>query len=176
MDGQRFDRWTQTLARKLNQEPVAELEASVRPLDDPAPHGAATSSLVSGTCAYRGPTTPASSKNGQSVAQGICGWDHPPTLPANNQDRSPRRPDRSARRRRPDPLSAREQEIAGLIGQGLRDREIATALVLSEHTVHAHVRHLLNKLGLTSRTQIAAWTITHLPDGQRSVPGDQAEP
>jgi DNA-binding NarL/FixJ family response regulator len=44
-----------------------------------------------------------------------------------------------------------------LITQGLRDREIAAALVLSERTVHAHVRNLLDKLDLTSRTQIAAW-------------------
>jgi DNA-binding CsgD family transcriptional regulator len=175
MDGQCFDRWTQILARKLNQGPGTEHEASVRPLDDPAPPAAAPP-LASSTCAYQGSTTPGSSKNGQSFAQVICGWDHPPIVSANKEDCSPRRPDRSARHRRAEPLSAREQEIAGLIGHGLRDREIAAALVLSEHTVHAHVRHLLNKLGLTSRTQIAAWTLTRLPDGQRSVPGEQAEP
>jgi DNA-binding CsgD family transcriptional regulator len=58
-------------------------------------------------------------------------------------DPPPTRTGRSARRQQAQPLSAREQELA--------------ALVLSEHTVHAHVRNLLAKLGLASRTQIAAW-------------------
>jgi DNA-binding NarL/FixJ family response regulator len=59
------------------------------------------------------------------------------------------------------PLSPREQEVAALIGLGRKNREIAAALVVSERTVHAHVRNLLDKLGLTSRTQIAAWATQH---------------
>jgi DNA-binding NarL/FixJ family response regulator len=88
----------------------------------------------------------------------------------------PERTARSASGRRAQPLSAREQEVAALIGQGLKDREIAAALVLSEHTVHAHVRNLLDKLGLASRTQIAAWVATRASDDQSSVSREQAEP
>jgi DNA-binding NarL/FixJ family response regulator len=116
---------------------------------------------------------------------GICGWEHLPALPASNQDAPSTRTNRSARRQRAQPLSAREQEIAGLIGQGLRDREIAAALVVSEHTVHAHVRNLLDKLGLASRAQVAVWGAEHglLPSSARagqpglsSTPAAHAEP
>jgi predicted ATPase/DNA-binding CsgD family transcriptional regulator len=55
------------------------------------------------------------------------------------------------------PLSPREREVAGLVTQGLSNREIAKALTVSERTVDAHVQHILNKLGFNSRVQIAAW-------------------
>jgi non-specific serine/threonine protein kinase len=54
------------------------------------------------------------------------------------------------------PVTAREQEVAGLIAAGLTNRQIATALTISPRTVDRHVENILAKLGLTSRTQIAA--------------------
>jgi DNA-binding CsgD family transcriptional regulator len=54
-------------------------------------------------------------------------------------------------------LTRRELEIAGLIAQGLSNRDIAEGLVLSPRTVEAHVQHLLAKLGFTSRRQVASW-------------------
>jgi DNA-binding NarL/FixJ family response regulator len=59
----------------------------------------------------------------------------------------------------PAALTHREQQVAPLIAQGLTNRQIATELMLSEHTVATHVRNVLKKLGLNSRNQIAAWFI-----------------
>ncbi len=57
-------------------------------------------------------------------------------------------------------LSPREQEVAGLVGQGLTNRQIAAALVVSERTAQNHVQHILVKLGFSNRSQIAAWTMS----------------
>ncbi len=43
------------------------------------------------------------------------------------------------------------------MGDGLANKEIAAALVISLRTAEAHVEHILSKLGFTSRSQIAAW-------------------
>jgi DNA-binding NarL/FixJ family response regulator len=51
-------------------------------------------------------------------------------------------------------LTAREREIAVLLGRGLTNRRIATELSISEHTVANHVRKVLKKLGVHSRAQI----------------------
>ena len=57
----------------------------------------------------------------------------------------------------PDPLTPRERQVARLIGGGLSNREIATELGIAERTADTHVGNVLNKLGMSSRTQIAAW-------------------
>lgn len=54
-------------------------------------------------------------------------------------------------------LTAREREVAALIAQGKSNREIATALVVSERTVTTHISNIFSKLGFTSRAQVAAW-------------------
>jgi non-specific serine/threonine protein kinase len=54
-------------------------------------------------------------------------------------------------------LTRREREIAGLVTQGLGNREIAEHLVLAKRTVDSHIEHIFQKLGFTSRAQIAAW-------------------
>lgn len=56
-------------------------------------------------------------------------------------------------------LTAREYEIATLVVQGITNSEIARRLVLSERTVEMHVSHALHKLGLATRTELAAWAI-----------------
>ena len=53
-------------------------------------------------------------------------------------------------------LSAREREVLTLVANGLSDREIATQLVLSPHTVHRHVANIRHKLGRGSRTAAVA--------------------
>ena len=54
-------------------------------------------------------------------------------------------------------LSAREREVATLIAQGLTNRQIAEALVITERTVATHIEHILVKLDFGSRTQIGVW-------------------
>ena len=53
-------------------------------------------------------------------------------------------------------LSAREREVLELVAQGLSDPQIADRLVLSPHTVHRYVAHILAKLALPTRAAAAA--------------------
>jgi DNA-binding NarL/FixJ family response regulator len=52
-------------------------------------------------------------------------------------------------------LTEREEQVAQLIRRGARNREVAKALQISEHTVERHVSSILGRLGLRSRWQIA---------------------
>jgi DNA-binding NarL/FixJ family response regulator len=56
-----------------------------------------------------------------------------------------------------DGLSVREREVASLAAHGLSNKEIAGRLHLSVRTVESHIRHILTKLGLVNRTQLANW-------------------
>ncbi|GAA2083238.1 LuxR C-terminal-related transcriptional regulator [Streptomyces albiaxialis] len=53
-------------------------------------------------------------------------------------------------------LTPRERQVAGLVAQGLTNREIAQKLVVSKRTVDSHVEHILTKLGFSARSQIVA--------------------
>jgi DNA-binding NarL/FixJ family response regulator len=50
-------------------------------------------------------------------------------------------------------LTAREKDVLSLIACGLRNKEIARRLKLTEATIKYHVTHLLGKLGVDSRTE-----------------------
>jgi DNA-binding SARP family transcriptional activator/DNA-binding CsgD family transcriptional regulator len=58
-------------------------------------------------------------------------------------------------------LSARELEVARLVADGLSNPAIASALFISVPTVKTHVSHILAKLGLESRVQLASWVAGH---------------
>ncbi len=58
-----------------------------------------------------------------------------------------------------EPLTGRETDVLRLLAQGKSNKEIARALNITEQTVKTHVSHVLNKLGVPSRTQAALYAI-----------------
>jgi DNA-binding CsgD family transcriptional regulator/tetratricopeptide (TPR) repeat protein len=54
-----------------------------------------------------------------------------------------------------DGLTQTERRVAALVAQGLTNREVASALFVTENTVQTHVRHIFQKLGVRSRTALA---------------------
>ncbi|HEX7949496.1 MAG TPA: AAA family ATPase [Candidatus Limnocylindrales bacterium] len=74
------------------------------------------------------------------------------------------------------PLSAREFEVARLIAQGLTNAEIGEQLFVAPKTVSAHVEHILAKLGVARRSEIAAWTATIARSEQRPAEAAHAGP
>jgi non-specific serine/threonine protein kinase len=71
------------------------------------------------------------------------------------------RPDSSGTVRRhnarTDQLTSRELQVAGLITHGASNRDIAEELVVTVKTVEVHINHILTKLNLNNRVQIATW-------------------
>jgi non-specific serine/threonine protein kinase len=55
------------------------------------------------------------------------------------------------------PLTRREEQIAEMLAQGLSNKDIADRLVIAQRTAETHVANILNKLGCTSRSQVAVW-------------------
>jgi DNA-binding CsgD family transcriptional regulator len=52
-------------------------------------------------------------------------------------------------------ITESEHSVADLVAEGLTNREVATRLLLSPHTVDAHLRHIYRKLGIRSRVELA---------------------
>jgi DNA-binding CsgD family transcriptional regulator/tetratricopeptide (TPR) repeat protein len=57
------------------------------------------------------------------------------------------------------PLTAREFEVARLVAAGLTNAQIADELGIASKTVSAHVEHILAKLGMGRRAEVAAWAV-----------------
>jgi len=55
-----------------------------------------------------------------------------------------------------DALTAREREIAALVAQGQANKQVAAALFLSEKTIEHHLSRVYAKVGVRSRTELAA--------------------
>jgi NarL family two-component system response regulator LiaR len=58
-----------------------------------------------------------------------------------------------------DEISPREMEVLQAIGRGLSNKEIGDKLFIGERTVKTHVSHLLEKLELQDRTQLAIYAV-----------------
>src|SRR5207253_2765415 len=58
-------------------------------------------------------------------------------------------------------LTPRELEVLRLVASGKSNREIAAALVISEHTVARHVQNIFTKLDVQSRTAAGAFAFEH---------------
>jgi predicted ATPase/DNA-binding SARP family transcriptional activator/DNA-binding CsgD family transcriptional regulator len=54
-------------------------------------------------------------------------------------------------------LTPRQEEVAALVAKGLTNRQIASRLSISEHTVATHIAKILKRLGLNSRSRLSAW-------------------
>jgi two-component system, NarL family, response regulator DevR len=80
---------------------------------------------------------------------------------------------RKERERETDLLSEREKEVLVLVARGLTNRQIAAELIISENTVRNHLSHILDKLDLSRRSQVAAYAAQHgllPPDNQPEQP------
>ena len=69
-------------------------------------------------------------------------------------------------------LTDREQEVLGLVGRGLANKQIARRLGIRESTVKAHLTSVFQRIGVRDRTSAALWARTHLPE----EPGAPARP
>jgi DNA-binding CsgD family transcriptional regulator/tetratricopeptide (TPR) repeat protein len=59
----------------------------------------------------------------------------------------------------PKALTSREREVAALLTEGLSNAEVADRLYISVRTAAVHVSHILTKLGMSSRAEVAAWAV-----------------
>ena len=70
---------------------------------------------------------------------------------------------RIRRQRRPGPagLSERELEVLSLLARGLSNRDIARRLMISRATVDHHIRHIYNKVGVSTRAAATIFALQH---------------
>ena len=69
----------------------------------------------------------------------------------------------------PGGLTPRELEVLRLAAVGMSNREIASELVVSEHTIARHLQNIFAKLGVSSRTAASAFAFAHnlVPSGPK---------
>jgi DNA-binding NarL/FixJ family response regulator len=82
---------------------------------------------------------------------------------------------RKERERENDLLSEREKEVLVLVARGLTNRQIAAELIISENTVRNHLSHILEKLDLSRRSQVAAYAAQRGLLRQQDLPGQRQD-
>jgi predicted ATPase/DNA-binding NarL/FixJ family response regulator len=75
----------------------------------------------------------------------------------------PARPRPDPGRAGPGQLTRRERDVAALVARGQSNGQIAASLIISVRTVETHVQHIMDKLGCSTRAQIAAWSAARSP-------------
>jgi two-component system, NarL family, nitrate/nitrite response regulator NarL len=58
-------------------------------------------------------------------------------------------------------LTSREEQVVALVAHGLSNRDVATELGLSEHTVKKYLFRIFEKLGISSRVELVLYTLHH---------------
>jgi predicted ATPase/DNA-binding CsgD family transcriptional regulator len=61
------------------------------------------------------------------------------------------------------PLTPRERQVAALVASGRTNRQIGRVLGISEKTAEVHLHHVMSKLHVRSRAEVAAWAVTRHP-------------
>jgi DNA-binding NarL/FixJ family response regulator len=59
------------------------------------------------------------------------------------------------------PLTPRERQVAALVASGRTNRQIGRMLGISEKTAEVHLHHVMTKLEVRNRAEVAAWAVTH---------------
>ena len=121
----------------------------------PSPTMTSRTRITNGTWASRAPQSAMRPSTPPGPRGGRCSPDLALQYALSTEEPIPaREPPTTHADERSSPLTRREIEVAGLAAQDLTNRQIAAALSISEHTAANHVRKILKKLGLRSRTQI----------------------
>jgi len=63
-------------------------------------------------------------------------------------------------------LTRREEDVVRLVAEGMQNREIATELKLSEHTVKNYLFHIFDKLGVSSRVELVLYAVSSTAKSQ----------
>jgi len=70
-------------------------------------------------------------------------------------------------------LTLRELQVARLVREGLTDRQVAEKLFITRRTAEWHLKQIFNKLGVNSRSQVAAWVAHDQAVGSKGESSDQ---
>jgi predicted ATPase/DNA-binding CsgD family transcriptional regulator len=91
------------------------------------------------------------------VAEALSLADETASLTEADESVSAREGGRNHADREDSALTLREREVLRLIAAGLSNADVAQALFISPRTVSTHAAHILNKLGLATRTELIAF-------------------
>ena len=73
-------------------------------------------------------------------------------------------------------LTPREEQVVALVAEGLGNRQIASELNLSQHTIKKYLFRIFEKLGVSSRVELVLYAVNNGDPAQRRVAGGPAAP